>query len=50
MIEQTRLNATTAEGFQAIIKRKNEHDKITNFTLTADTVPWGLLDKHECEW
>ena len=50
MIEKTRNNETTKAGFQAIIARKEKHDNITDFVINADTVPWGLLEKHECEW
>ena len=51
LIDQVREgNDTLQKGYQIIIERIEKHDNVSDFTLNATNLPWGLLDKHECEW
>ena len=51
LIDQIREgNDTLQKGYQIIIERIEKHDNVSNFILNATNLPWGLLDKHECEW
>ena len=51
LIDQIREgNDTLQKGYQIIIERIEKHDNVSDFTLNATNLPWGLLDKHECEW
>jgi hypothetical protein len=52
-IETTRTNHT--EGYDICFQRfeDHHHQKYGNeseFFLNSTTLPWGLLEKHECEW
>ena len=44
------ISRNETKGFQAIMDRIEKHDHVSNFTLNATNVPWGLLEKHECTW
>ena len=52
-INNTKTNHT--KGFDICLKRFEDHhyQKYGNeseFTFNSTTLPWGLLEKHECEW
>ena len=49
-INETRHNTTTKTGFDTLIQRIEKHDNVSGFEMNSTNIPWGFLEKHECEW
>ena len=49
-INETRYNSSTKTGFDTLIQRIEKHDNVSGFQMNSTNIPWGFLEKHECEW